>query len=119
MAASALRPAIGTGQRRTCRAAETVARHGETDEAEDDLFGGGVSGDEVPEDAWRPGRRDERIAAALASLRAGRAAPERAQADNAQAWRAPPPRRPPAGPAAAAHPGGPARGDPARGPADP
>src|SRR5258708_8962238 len=114
MAASALRPAIGTGQRRTCRAAETVARHGETDEAEDDLFGGGVSGDEVPEDAWRPGRRDERIAAALASLRAGRAAAERAEADKAQARRGPPRGRPPPRPAPAARPVAPAGGDSVR-----
>jgi transposase len=55
-------------------AAETVAAHAAADAAEDDLFGAGARGDEVPVDAWRPGRRDERIAAALASLRAGRAA---------------------------------------------
>src|SRR6266851_805257 len=87
IAANASKSANRTEETLARLAAETVARHGETDEAEDDLFGGGVSGDEVPEDAWRPGRRDERIAAALASLRAGRAAAERAEADKAQAWR--------------------------------
>jgi transposase len=57
-------------------AAEAVARHGRDDAAEDELFGAGTGGDEVPEDAWRPGERDERIAAALASLAAERAAAE-------------------------------------------
>ncbi len=37
-------------------AEQAVARHGETDAAEDALFGAGLRGDEVPEDAWRPGR---------------------------------------------------------------
>jgi transposase len=78
-------------------AAETVARHGETDEAEDDLFGPQARGDEVPEGAWSPRRRGERIAAALASLRAAREAGQaerdaRAQAylDAAAAGQAPP-----------------------------
>jgi transposase len=55
-------------------AAGAVAAHAAADAAEDGLFGAGVAGDEVPEDVWRPGRRDERIAAALASLQAERAA---------------------------------------------
>ena len=62
-------------------AEQAVARHGETDAAEDALFGAGRRGDEVPEDAWRPGR-DERIAAALAGLRAER---ETAQAERDRA----------------------------------
>ena len=61
-------------------AAETVARHGETDAAEDDLFGPGARGDEVPGDdgegRWSPRRRGERIAAALAGLQAERQAAE-------------------------------------------
>jgi transposase len=57
-------------------AAETVARHGAADAAEDDLFGEGRRGDEVPGGAWSPRRRGERIAAALGSLQAGRAAAE-------------------------------------------
>jgi transposase len=57
-------------------AAETLARHGQTDAAEDDLFGPGRRGDEVPQDAWSPRRRGERIAAALGSIRAGQAAAE-------------------------------------------
>jgi hypothetical protein len=52
-------------------ARDIVAAHGETDETEDEVSGA-ARGDEVPEDAWRPGRRDERIAAALASLQAER-----------------------------------------------
>ena len=84
-------------------AAETVARHGETDAAEDDLFGEGRRGDEVPGAGWRPGRRDERIAAALASLQAEReaAGAERAakQAQHLAGAAAGTPRtgRPPAG----------------------
>jgi transposase len=67
-------------------AAETVARHGETDEAEDDLFGPGARGDEVPEGAWSPRRRGERIAAALASLRAAREAGQAERDAQAQAY---------------------------------
>ena len=42
--------------------------------AEDDLFGAGAAGDEVPGEHGHAADRVERIAAALASLRAGRAA---------------------------------------------
>jgi transposase len=62
IAASASESANRTEDRLADLAAETVARHGETDAAEDDLFGAGTSGDEVPEDAWSPRRRDQRIA---------------------------------------------------------
>jgi len=58
-------------------AAESVARHGETDAAEDTLFGDGSRGDEVPPDAWSPRDRDSRIAAALAGLQAEREAAAR------------------------------------------
>src|SRR5258707_2931093 len=76
IAANASKPANRTGETLRKLAAETVARHGETDAAEDDLFGAGAAGDEVPQDAWSPRRRAGRIAAALASLAAGRAAAE-------------------------------------------
>jgi transposase len=68
-------------------AAEMVAAHAAADAAEDELFGG-ARGDEVPADAWRPGRRDERIAAALASLQAGREAAEEAERAKAAEFRA-------------------------------
>jgi transposase len=55
-------------------AEQAVAAHAAADAAEDQLFGAASRGDEVPEDAWSPRSRDERIAAALASLRAGREA---------------------------------------------
>ena len=44
-------------------------------------------GDEVPEDAWSPRRRDERIRAALADLEGERAAAEAAEAARAGAYR--------------------------------
>jgi transposase len=84
IAASASKSANRTEEHLAKLAAETVARHGQTDAAEDDLFGPGVAGDEVPEDAWSPRRRDQRIAAALASLRAERQAAEAAEADKAR-----------------------------------
>jgi transposase len=74
IAASASKSANRTEESLRKLAAETVARHGETDAAEDDLFGEGRRGDEVPEDAWRPRQRAGRIAAALASLQAEREA---------------------------------------------
>ena len=69
-------------------AREMVAAHAAADAAEDVLFGAGRRGDEVPEDAWSPRRRDERIAAALAGLKAGREAAEAEQAAKAEAFRA-------------------------------
>jgi hypothetical protein len=51
-------------------AGETVAAHGAADAAEDELYGAGRRGDEVPEQAWRPWPRASRIAAGLASLTA-------------------------------------------------
>jgi transposase len=81
IAASASKSANRTEETLARMAAETVARHGETDAAEDDLFGAGAAGDEVPGDAWSPRRRAGRIAAALASLRAER---EAAQAGREQ-----------------------------------
>ena len=74
IAASASKSANRTEETLQRLAAETIARHARAGQAEDDLFGAGAAGDEVPGDAWSPRRRDQRIAAALASLRAERAA---------------------------------------------
>ncbi|HEX4657289.1 MAG TPA: transposase [Streptosporangiaceae bacterium] len=84
IAANASKSANRTEETLAKMAAQTVARHGETDAAEDDLFGAGVAGDEVPEDAWSPRRRDQRVAAALASLRAERQAAESERARKEQ-----------------------------------
>jgi transposase len=88
IAANASKSANRTEEHLEKLAAGTVAAHAAADTAEDDLFGAGVAGDEVPGDAWSPRRRAGRIAAALASLRAERAAAEQAQEARAQAWRA-------------------------------
>jgi transposase len=87
IAAAASKAANRTGDRLRKLAAETVARHAEADAAEDELFGGG-RGDEVPEEAWRPGSRDERIRAALAGLRAEREAAQREDQAKAEQFRA-------------------------------
>jgi hypothetical protein len=87
IAAGASKAANRTEAKLAQLASEIVARHAETDAAEDELFGD-ARGDEVPPEAWRPGRRDERIGAALASLRAEREAAEKAQQDQAEAFRA-------------------------------
>ncbi len=69
-------------------AEQTVAAHAAADAAEDELLGAGRRGDEVPEDAWSPRRRDARIAAALAGLKAEREAAAAEQAAKAEAFRA-------------------------------
>jgi transposase len=81
IAANASKAANRTEEHLAKLAAQTVARHGQTDAAEDGLFGAGCRGDEVPKEAWSPRRRAGRIAAALASLAAEReaAAAERAR----------------------------------------
>src|SRR5580704_9571883 len=68
-------------------ARERVAAHAAADAAEDAVFGAGVRGDEVPEDAWSPRRRDGRIAAALAGLKAEREAAEAAERAKAEEFR--------------------------------
>jgi len=88
IAASASKSANRSRDRLAELAERAVAAHAEADAAEDALFGPGVRGDEVPEDAWRPGSRDERIAAALASLDADRAAAEAADQAKAAEFRA-------------------------------
>ena len=88
IAASASKSANRTGEGLAKLARERVAAHAVADAAEDELFGEGRRGDEVPEDAWSPRRRDERIAAALASLTAERDAAAAEQAAKAEAFRA-------------------------------
>jgi transposase len=87
IAASASKSANRTEEGLAKLARETVAAHAAADAAEDELFGAGRRGDEVPPDAWSPRRRDERIAAALASLRAEREAGQQAEAAKAEAFR--------------------------------
>ena len=87
IAASASKAANRTEDTLVKLAAEAVAAHAAADAAEDELFGAGRRGDEVPEDAWSPRRRDERIAAALASLKAEREAAQAAAAAKAEAFR--------------------------------
>ena len=100
IAASASKDANRTEEGLRKLAADLAARHAETDAAEDALFGAGQRGDDDPGD---PQTRSQRVAAALASLqaeRAAREAEERAAAErHLQAARAgaPPDGRPPAG----------------------
>jgi transposase len=88
IAASASMSANRTGEHLAKLAAETVAAHARTDQAEDEEFGPGRRGDEVPPDAWSPRRRGERIAAALAELEAERRAAEHAEQAKAAGFRA-------------------------------
>jgi transposase len=74
IAASASKSANRGEDRLRKLAEEAVAAHARTDAAEDDLFGPGVRGDEVPADVWSPRSRDSRILAALESLRQDREA---------------------------------------------
>jgi transposase len=80
IAASASKAANRTEETLRKLAAETVAAHGRADAAEDELFGQGKRGDEVPAEAWSPRRRGQRIAAALASLETEREAAEAGRA---------------------------------------
>src|SRR5580704_8076879 len=88
IAANASKSANRTEDTLARLAEETVAAHGEADAAEDELYGAGVRGDEVPQEAWQPRSRGSRIAAALAGLRAEREEAERAEAERAEAYRA-------------------------------
>jgi transposase len=87
IAADASKAANRTEQGLRKLAAETVAAHAAADAAEDELFGVGRRGDEVPEEAWSPRRRAGRIRAALASLEAERKAAEQAEEAKAEAFR--------------------------------
>ena len=88
IAANASKAASRTEDTLARLAEQAVAAHAAADAAEDELFGEGRRGDEVPGDAWSPRRRDERIAAALASLKAERDEAEAAEKARAGAYRA-------------------------------
>jgi transposase len=88
IAASASKAANRTEEGLRKLAAEAVAAHAAADAAEDELFGAGRRGDEVPEQAWSPRSRDGRIRAALAGLEAERRAAEAAEAAKAEGFRA-------------------------------
>jgi transposase len=88
IAANASKSANRTGEGLRKLAGEAVAAHAAADAAEDELYGSGVRGDEVPQQAWQPRSRDSRIAAALADLEAERAAAEAAEAARVGDYRA-------------------------------
>lgn len=67
-------------------AAEQIAAHEQTDAAEDERFGAGRRGDEVPPEFTDPATRDERIRAALAALEAERKAAEQDRDAKAEAY---------------------------------
>src|SRR5204863_9454363 len=79
VAASASKSANRGEERLRELAAEAVAAHAAADAAEDELFGAGRRGDEVPPEAWSPRGRAGRIRAALAQLEAERQAAEAEQ----------------------------------------
>jgi transposase len=87
IAASASKAANRTEEGLRKLAEQAVAAHAAADAAEDELFGVGRRGDEVPPEAWRPGSRDERIRAALAGLEAERKAAQQAEEARAEAYR--------------------------------
>ena len=86
IAANASKAANRTGEGLRKLAREAVAGHARADAEEDGLFGDG-RGDEVPEEAWSPRRRDERIRRALADLEAERTAAREAAAQRAEVFR--------------------------------
>ena len=88
IAASASKAANRTEDGLARLAREAVAAHAAADAAEDELFGEGRRGDEVPPDAWSPRRRDERIRAALAGLKAEREDAAAAEQARVEAYRA-------------------------------
>ena len=88
IAANASKSANRTEEGLRKLAGEAVATHAAADAAEDELYGSGVRGDEVPREAWQPRSRDSRIAAALAGLEAERAAAEAAEAARVEDYRA-------------------------------
>jgi transposase len=105
IAANASKAANRTEEALRKLAAGRVAAHAAADAAEDELFGAGRRGDEVPPGAASPATRDERIRRALAELEAEREAAEQERAAQARAYlealeSGPPPVGPP--PAAAA-----------------
>jgi transposase len=79
IAANASKAANRTEETLRKLAAGRAAEHAATDAAEDELFGQGRRGDEVPPEVVNPGSRDERIRWALAELEAERQAAEAAR----------------------------------------
>jgi transposase len=103
IAASASKAANRTEQGLRKLAAQRVAAHAATDAAEDELFGAGRRGDEVPAEVVNPATRDARIRRALAELEAERRAAEAEREAQARAYLAAlESGEPPAGPAPAA-----------------
>jgi transposase len=92
IAASASKSANRTERKLRELAREAVAAHAAADAAEDELFGEGRRGDELPGQdeagGWSPRRRAERIAEALAQLEAEREAAERETEAKAEQFRA-------------------------------
>jgi transposase len=86
IAANASRAANRTEEGLRKLAAARAAEHAAADAADDELFGEGCRGDEVPPDVADPRSRDERIAAALAELEAERQAAEQQREAQAQAF---------------------------------
>jgi transposase len=88
IAASASKSA-NRGEKRLRELAEqAVAAHAAADAAEDELYGEGRRGDEVPPEAWSPRGRAGRIAGALAQLEAERQAEQAEQDAKAAEFRA-------------------------------
>jgi transposase len=87
IAANASKAANRTEEGLRKLAEEAVAAHAAADQAEDARYGAGRRGDEVPREAWHRRRRDERIAAALASLEEERTAAEQEEAARAEGFR--------------------------------
>jgi transposase len=84
--ANASKAANRTEQALRKLAAERVAAHAATGAAEDELFGEGRRGDEVPAEVATPASRDARIARALAELEAERKAAEVEREAQARAY---------------------------------
>ncbi len=108
IAANASKAANRTEEGLRKLAAQRVAAHAASDQAEDELFGEGRRGDEVPPEVASPATRDERIAQALAELEAERQAAGQERDAQARAYLEalesgqPPPGPPPAVAAVAA-----------------
>jgi transposase len=108
IAANASKAANRTEERLRKLAARRVAAHAAADQAEDELFGAGRRGDEVPPEAASPVTRDARIRQALAELEAERQAAGQERDAQARAYLEalasgpPPPGAPPAVAAVAA-----------------
>jgi transposase len=89
IAASASKAANRTEKRLRELAEQAVAAHAAADAAEDELYGEGRRGNELPPEvaAWSPRRRGERIAEALAQLEAEREAAEAEREEKAEGFR--------------------------------